>query len=227
VPYPIQSGSITDRLRKFFRIRGKTGFQLDEMVAPVVLVQDLTVGPYQSGVTPAAGSITWTIPGTSSDAAFALILNDKLGSVTPVLGNQFLGRSFSITWIELQNASDSTNISELPNLILSLSPRANLVAPIPQTSEVLASIQENDGTITVPVEMFSFDTGVTARKTIWRGLLGDNVNTLGTRRIIDPDPPITIGPEDAIILQHIGTPTSGFDNTIRVSIRGFYQEQPS
>jgi len=63
VPIPIQSASLTERLRKFFRIRGKTGFVLDEVVAPVVLVQDLTLGPYQSGVTPAAGEtsgIRWS-----------------------------------------------------------------------------------------------------------------------------------------------------------------------
>ena len=41
MPQPIQVGSISDRLRSFFRLRGRSGFQLDETVVPVVNVQDL------------------------------------------------------------------------------------------------------------------------------------------------------------------------------------------
>lgn len=41
MPQPIQTAGISDRLRRFFRLRGRTGFQLDETVVPVVNVQDL------------------------------------------------------------------------------------------------------------------------------------------------------------------------------------------
>jgi len=228
VPYPIQLGAITDRLRKFFRIRGRTNFALDEIVAPVVLVQDLTVGPYQAGVTPCAGSIVWNLPVDAGGLqAYVLLLNDKAGSVTPVLGKQFDGRSFSVTWMDIQNATAGGNAEEL-SFQLQLIPRANVVAAgVPINAENLVSIQDNDGTITVPVEAFTFDPpGVATGATIWRGILGDNTNTLGSRRTLEPNPTITIGPKDAILFRQIDV-IAVTTQALRVNVRGFYQEQPS
>jgi len=226
VPYPIQSGSITERLRKFFRIRGRTGFQLDEMVAPVVMVQDLTKGPYQSGVTPAAGQIRNTVA-LSQAWAFAVVLNDKLGSLTPVLGSQFEGRSFSFTWAEILNVDVATPGTELSDLRLVLASRAAVAqAGVPKASAQFASIQNNDGTGHVPVEIFTYDVTISG-ETIWRGLLGDNTNVAGSRRTFDSiEPSITIGPEDALIFTsplNIGIA----DGTLQVAYRGFYQEQPA
>jgi len=225
VPIPIQSGSLSDRLRKFFRIRGKTGFVLDEVVAPVVLVQDLTEGPYQAGVTPAAGVQLITLPNPGDFATFVVIMNDKPGSLTPVLDRQFNDRSFSFTYAEAQNISFP--VTELDDMKLSLALRADVVAAgVPLAASNLVSIQNNDGTIKVPVEIFTYNV-VIPSTLIWRGLLGDNTNTLGSRRIFDDiKPNITIGPEDALIFAS-GTAITAGPVEMFFNARGFYQEQPA
>jgi len=222
MPFPIQSGSITERLRKFFRIRGKTSFSLDEMVSPVVLVQDLTQGPYQAGVTPCAGTLINTL--TTSPWSFVILLNDKVGSITPVLDTQFKDRSFSVTWIDFQNATGIPAI-ELANLRLKLSTRAQIVAAgVPTDSEQLVQIQNNDGSRGVPVEIFTYAVEVLGRS-IWRGVLGDNINTLGSiRTLADITPNLTLGPDDALVLTGADDISAG---SLFLSIRGFYQEQPA
>jgi len=215
---------MSDRLRKFFRIRGKTGFVLDEVVAPVVLVQDLTEGPYQAGVTPAAGALRLTT-GALGSFSFAIILNDKPGSITPVLDAQFDNRSFSFTWAEISNVTLPS--VDLANLRLRLAKRSDVAAiGVPTTAASLVSIQENDGSIAVPVEIFGFDTALIAGADIWRGLLGDNTNTLGIRREFDNlQPTITIGPDDALLFVATAGVATGGD--IDWAVRGFYQEQPA
>jgi len=47
MPTPIQSSSITNKLRSFFRLRGRQIFTLDETSVPVVIVEDLTTAPYR------------------------------------------------------------------------------------------------------------------------------------------------------------------------------------
>lgn len=47
MPTPIQSSSITKKLRSFFRLRGRQIFTLDETAVPVVSVEDLTSAPYR------------------------------------------------------------------------------------------------------------------------------------------------------------------------------------
>jgi len=218
---------MSDRLRKFFRIRGPTKFQLDEMVAPVVLVQDLTKGPYQAGVTPAAGTISANFE-VGGGSTVVLMLNDKAGSITPILDRQFDGRSYSVTWYEMQAAVVAIN-ETLEDLQLFVTTRARVVsAGVPNSAASFFSIQENDGTRTVPVEFFSFESAVLQPLTgrIWRGLIGDNTNTLGARRTIEPQPNITIGPNDAIVLFSNVDPTTS-TQVLRISARGFYQEQPS
>jgi len=216
---------MTDRLRKFFRIRGKTGFTLDEVVAPVVLVQDLTQGPYQAGVTPAAGEATVTsLAGQAF--SFAIILNDKAGSVTPVLGNQFDGRSFSFTWAEIFNI-DMPAV-DVASLILRVTTRAEIVAAgVPQGASSLVSIQNSDGSQKVPVEIFTFDAaGIGGGTPIWRGSLGDNTQTQGRQQTFENiKPNITIGPSDALVLANTVGAVGG--NELQMNLRGFYQEQPS
>jgi len=225
VPLPIQSGSITDRLRNFFRIRGKTAFALDEIVAPVVLVQDLTKGPYQAGVTPCAGRQE-VITNTGSLWSIALLLNDKAGSLTPVLGNQFQGRSFSLTWAEIQ-AKDVSTPGDLLDIQIALGKRSDVVAAgVPTGARVMTQIQGNDGSLSVPVEMFFYNNASLGSEIFWRGLLGDNTNALGSRRTIDAEPSVTIGPEDAIIITTGIIATAGGE-IIYTNYRGFYQEQPS
>jgi len=224
MPIPIQSGSMSDRLRRFFRIRGKTNFQLDEIVAPVVLVQDLTQGPYLAGVTPAATRARIQLSGPNF-WSFAVLLNDKPGSLTPILGNQFNNRSFSFTWAEIVNIAGFT-AAELSDLRLGLAKRSDVVAAgVPLSAFSFSSIQNNDGTVFVPVESFQYEVAIT-NVSIWRGLLGDNTNVAGSRREFDNiQPNITIGPDDALVLT---TGLAGMAaGIITANYRGFYQEQPA
>jgi len=194
------------------------------MVAPVVLVQDLTKGPYQAGVAPCAGNARLTTSGTNL-WSFAILMNDKPGSVTPVLGNQFNGRSFSVTWAEIQNLGG--DVTGMDNLLLRLATRSDVVAAgVPSGSNNLISIQNNDGTRVVPVEIFEFDSAFIVGSDFWRGVLGDNINVLGGTRTFDPDPNITLGPEDALVFT-TGTAPVGSPFDVQMNIRGFYQEQPS
>ena len=198
-------------------------FALDEIVAPVFVIQDLTAGPFLAGVTPASGTINVGIS-TSLPSSFALILNDKAGSVTDVLGDQFDGRSFTVTNVEIQNKNILLT-EALEDLQLSVASRANVFAGTPTLSNFMPAIQFNPGTKNVPVEMYSFDAGLTGGLMIWRGILGDNTNTLGTRRTLEPEPGVTIGPDDAIILRNNVSPSS--PQNLQVTIRGIYQEQPA
>jgi len=222
MPIPIQSGSITERMRKFFRIRGKVGFALDEIVAPVALVQDLTKGPYQSGVTPCAGSIQWT-PSVVGIVPIVILLNDKAGSITPRLDDQFKDRSFSVSFAEFQNID--IDALSLTNVRIGLTKRATVVAAgVPTQSQQLISIQDNDGDLSVPVEFFAFAGPINLQNAvIYQTVIGDNVNVVGSRRTLDPDPSITIGPNDAIVIDlTIVTGGNAF-----VNVRGFYQQQPA
>jgi len=215
---------MSDRLRNFFRIRGKTSFVLDEVVAPVVIVQDLTRGPYQAGVTPCAGTITWDIPALVGDSSVNIMLNDKLGSVIPDLGANFLGRSFSITWLEIQQAE--LIAPELLDIIVLIQNRTAAVPGTINNSEPLFSILENDGSLSVPVEMFGMDTGAASSGSfLWRTFLGANINVLGAQRQYEPSPNLTLGPNDSLVVTSNTAPAA--TQRLRVSIRGFYQQQPS
>ena len=217
---------MSDRLRKFFRIRGKTGFVLDEVVAPVVLVQDLTEGPYQAGVTPSAGTVRATPVGAAAGWAIVLLMNDKPGSITPVLDDQFKDRTFSATFAEIQNVSIAAGTG-IDDIRLRLGTRASVVAAgVPDGAASLFSIQNNDGSLTVPVELFIYNSVTIAGSTIWRGIIGDNTNTVGSRREFNNvKPNITIGPDDALIFQSDASPA--VTGQIGSSVRGFYQEQPA
>ena len=48
MPTPIQSSSVTAKLRSFFRLRGRQIFTLDETVVPTAQVEDLTAAPYRA-----------------------------------------------------------------------------------------------------------------------------------------------------------------------------------
>lgn len=48
MPTPIQSSSVTAKLRSFFRLRGRQIFSLDETVVPIAQVEDLTEAPYRA-----------------------------------------------------------------------------------------------------------------------------------------------------------------------------------
>lgn len=222
MPIPIQMGSITDRMRRFFRVRGRSGFALDEIVAPVALIQDLTKGPYQAGVTPLAGAQQLNMTGTNT-GSLAVLINDKPGSPTLKLGPQFKDRSFSVTWVEIQNLSATLDFDDLR---LQLVPRSLLIAAGPPTAaNSLYSIQNNDGSLKGSVELMAFDAVALTGAIIWRGRLGNNLNTLGSLRTFEPEPNVTIGPDDVLALVN-PTAVPGAAS-IQLSIRGFYQQQPA
>jgi len=223
MPYPIQLGPMTDRLRKFFRIRGKTAFMLDEVVVPVTLVQDLTVGPYQAGITPFAG--TETIAGTNINQSIAILLQDKPASTTPVLVG-FEGRSASITWIEVQNQND-----EELGFTMTLVTRAAFVAGaiVPVSAFQCISIQNNDGTLQVPVSLQSFGelpVSLPSDGQFWKIRLAGNLTVNGRNGVTEysPDPNLTLSPDDVLILTLTDLP--GLGGPIRMNVRGFYQQQP-
>ena len=224
MPLPVQLGPITERVRKFFRIRGRVQFALDEIIAPVTMIQDLTKGPYISGVTPAAG----TARGASvalQDWSYAIILNDKPGSVTEVLGAQFNDRSFSFSWADIQNLTLAA--AGVDELSLKVGKRSGVFAAgVPVLSEPFHVIQNGDGVRNVPVEIFFFNNADIAGGTIWRGSLGDNTNTPGRIRTFENiQPNITIGAGEALIFT--GAQDAVEAGTTQLALRGFYQEQPS
>jgi len=228
MPYPIQLGPLTERLRKFFRLRGKTNFMLDEVVVPVAMVQDLTVGPYQAGVTPVAFTVKFLqLPGFTNQCA--VFLNPKAGTIQAI-GDTFKGRSFSVTWIEVQLLVRMDGTLGPPYFIeVYLIPRSRELAnvqPITAASTAV-SIQNNDGSRLLPVQILCHDMGgllFLQPEKIWEGILGNNTNTLGSRRTIEPQPNVTIGPDDAILVQLLNG-GSTFDADLSISLRGFYQEQ--
>jgi len=222
MPYPVQLGAVTDRLRNFFRLRGKTSFMLDEVIVPVTLVQDLTKGPYQAGVVPFAGTVVATMNVLATNSV-AFVLEPKAGSVTPDILALFKGRSFSLTWLEFQN--DTTG--DVGALQLHLVSRAAVVAlGVPDAVGNPLGIQQNHldhpplqanayNTTAPPTSLGSF---------IWGGRLGDNLNTTGSRREYEPEPNITIGPDDALLLLFLNP---AFAGGVTINFRGFYQAQPS
>jgi len=229
MPTPIQLGAITDRLRKFLRIRGKLPLLLDEVVVPMVLIQDLTVGPYQAGVSPCAGSESLNIASDDTTGTIAIFLQDKPASITPELGPQFDGRSFSGTFIDMQN----NFVDPAIDVQMLLTGRAQLIAAgVPSNQTQLTSIQENpDGLATVPVAIAAFNAVNVAAQSalLWRGRLeGLVANNSPTVREIQATPQNTIGPKDVILLKFTtGTLGGGPGIQVRFNIRGFYQQQPN
>jgi len=159
----------------------------------------------------------------------AILLNDKAGSITPILGDQFADRSFSFTWVELQNRNVQGVTQFVDDIQFSIVRRAAVVAAgVPDSNAVLQEIQTIKSLGPIPVEMYGYDDGPATGEVTWRGILGDNTNTLGSRRTLEPTPEITIGPDTALLLR---VPAGSLDQTagasISVSVRGFYQQQPA
>jgi len=228
MPYPIQLGAVTDRLRNFFRLRGKTTFMLDEVVVPVTMVQDLTKGPYVAGVTPAAAEINVTVD-IINQAGVAILLNTKVGSLIPTaaIKQPLAGKSFSVKSIEWQNTG-----AAVPRAFLLYINRTQLegIVAVPTISRGFNKILFGGagGIITkqVSAEMFVWEdtTGLvtSTNQRIWSGELAASPG-IGSLRIFEPDPPATIGPEDALILLMDAATAA----PSRLIVRGWFNEQVS
>lgn len=146
MPIPIQLGSLTTRLRNFLRIRGRVRLMLDETVVPTVQVQDLTVGPYQAGVTPAAGTIP--SPGTVGGQVLIYMNPDAAALIAPNLDEdqRFIGRSFSFSALEFfRRGTGATRYR------VGMVPRAAITAATLATRKQLVSVQGGRGLQLVPV----------------------------------------------------------------------------
>lgn len=228
MPYPIQLGAITDRMRNFFRIRGKTSWMLDEVIVPVTMVQDLTQGPYQAGVVPVALEINQVGNAVGAGPATVVVLNNKVGSLVPSeeIQKDLKGQSLSITYVEMFNTGGI-----FPgNLFLFYVSRDQVeaIAAAPLNTSPMNRIQF--GGITgstvnklASAEAFAFDdsagfVGGTSQR-IWAGTLAATPG-VGSLRIFEPVPALTIGVNDGVVLL---LPVASAN--IRISMRGFYNFQ--
>jgi len=80
----------------------------------------------------------------------------------------------------------------------------------------------------VPVEFLGFsDVAIAVTAVIYRGSLADpndpNNNLLSVLTY-EPEPQVTIGPDDVVAIQMV---PGGIGNRLFISIRGFYQQQPA
>jgi len=217
VPLPIQVGSVTDRLRRFFRIRGRSSFQLDEIVVPVTMIQDLSKGPYQAGVSPASGHDTLA-SGIGNQLAILINPNQTL----PIQANlandiNFIGRSFTITGLQVAG-QDGSNIRCRVGLV----PRANVTAANVSTIQGVNKTQDTPGFPPVPVVI----VGVVAIAFIIFPAVQETWQMGQVPReplsMIIPPQGITIRSTEALVLE---TPVAS--GVLDVNVVGFYQEQPN
>lgn len=224
MPIPIQLGSLTTRLRNFLRIRGRVRLQLDETVVPTVQVQDLTVGPYQAGVTPSGVSINM---GGAVGRQFVVFLNPDT-AIPPAADLtediRFIGRSFSITGMQLINRTVN-----LGRIRVGLIPRGSLGAPTLSAIKQLIPIQNGNGLQRVPVvvgTIIAIPFAIfPAAQEIFRGELYPNVGAGAVGPTIIPagDPEITLESTDVLIVEELLGIGGG---VMDFSLRGVYQEQP-
>jgi len=220
MPIPIQLGSLTTRLRNFLRIRGRVRLQLDETVVPTVQVQDLTVGPYQAGVTPA--SMTQNAVGRAG-RQFVVFLNpDATMPPDADLSEdlRFIGRSFSITQLSIYNRTVNGD-----RVRIGLVPRANITVPVIAAAKQFIRVQNGSGLQRVPVVIGSIVaipfTIFPATQEVFRGELPPTVAGAPIKVPLN-DPPITLESTDVVVIELILGVGGG---TWEVNVSGVYQEQ--
>jgi len=116
MPQPIQDAGLSDRLRRFFKLRGRTSFQLDETVVPVVVLETLS-GPYYPiknifarGRSPAKGSAVANTTFQSQAAIyFGPFVDPQVASPLPGV---FTIDSISVSLDELQGTLMTPTVSE-------------------------------------------------------------------------------------------------------------------
>lgn len=223
MPLPIQVGSITDQMRRFFRIRGRSKFQLDETVVPVVLLKDLDTGPFQAGAIPCALAVdVATSAGGTSQTAILINANAvaiSLGDLADDLA--FVGRSFTLERLTVFNRSGSAR----GNLLLQPVLRSIVAAALaPTTLELLFPVQGGTGISTVPVLAAGYPAAgiILTTPNIWRGgaIVG---GTLGDQIEIPVPRGTVIDTQNAIIF----TDTTGTAGSLTLMIQGVYNFEPA
>ncbi len=219
MPIPIQLGAITDRLRRFLRIRGGVRLSLDETLVPTVQVQDLTKGPYQAGVSPAAGTIV--SPGTVGGQVLLYINPDAGAVIQATLENdtRFIGRSFSLTAIELKARTAGAARYRVGTV-----PRDIITGATLTTRKALVNVQQGNGLLIVPVILATvtaipFVLFSTVSEWFHSQQLGD-ISAAAIPIPIPSSPATVIDITTALIIEET-VAGALFD----VNVRGFYQEQ--
>lgn len=227
MPLPIQLGSLTDRLRKLFRIVGRTRFTLDETVVPVVLVQDLTVGPYQAGVIPAAGGIIWDNLLVAGSQVVLLLNPDDVAILGGSLGDQFEGRSWTSLQLEVWNRSTTF----LASVQVHITRRDLLPGPAADIHQLVQTQQDlpsdipttPPGAHVVPVVMAEFPGGgwvVNADQLLMEANVGAVTSSTDRFKI----PPFTLGPTEVVVITSVTGPAA--NNSMFLNGYGFYKQEP-
>lgn len=227
MPVPVQLGALTTRLRNFLRIRGRLRLSLDETIVPTVQVQDLTVGPYIAGVTPASGTLVFPALAAGGNQAAILLNPDATTLLVTLPPLPFEGRSWSFDYIELINrtgsylgtikvyALDRLTVFTIPGSETAITRLVNIQGdPLrgflpPQVPVVQAAFP---GTILTNVASEIATVSLNAQ------------GNAGSVHRIDGRPAITIGPNDSIVIHSLSSPIA--DGFVQMNLRGFYQEQP-
>lgn len=227
MPLPIQLGSLTDRLRKLFRIVGRTRFTLDETVVPVVVVQDLTQGPYQAGVLPAAGGLIWDNLLVGGSQCVILLNPDDVALLLNLAFLDFEGRSWTSESLTVWNRS--TNF--LASVQVHITRRDLLPGPAGDIHQ-LVQTQQNlpadipttpPGAHVVPVVLAEFPAGgivVNADQLIMEGNVG--AVTSATDRLTIP--PFILGPAEMLVVTSVTGPVA--NNSMFLNASGFYKQEP-
>ena len=226
MPLPIQVGSVTQKLREFFRIRGRSKFMLDETVVPVVQLQDLSKGSFQAGITPTA----WTQSQVgAAGRQFVITLNPD--AVLPLVADlttdiRFIGRSFSMTHLTLVNRTVNN-----ARVRVGIVPRGTVIVPTgagAAKQAIAVQIRELrtalPGVMLVPVVLATVPAIpfviFPAANEFYRGDLGANSELV----IPTDNPATTIDLSAAIVIEELLGVGGG---TWDVNVRGNYQEQPN
>lgn len=80
--HDIQRGGITDRIRRFFGVRGQFVAQVDSSLAPVAVVSDLSGQPYDVNAERFVARINATF--TGAEAAFRFGIRNQSGNVVVI-----------------------------------------------------------------------------------------------------------------------------------------------
>lgn len=221
MPIPIQLGSLTERLRRFLRIRGRVRLSLDETVVPTVQVQDLTRGPYLAGVEPCAGNLVLVSP-AGAPSQWVIYLNPDaalLPAADLTTDLRFVGRSFTVQSLYISQRT-SVNYRYRVGLV----PRGIMLGGTFTVTKQLLSVQDGAGVLdTVPVIIGTIVAAPFVPFAAPNEFFTATNNGVPEIPIVMPSlPGTTITTEQAIVIEQVNAGAGTSD----LNIRGTYQTQP-
>lgn len=228
MPTPIQSSSITKKLRSFFRLRGRQIFTLDETAVPVVAVEDLTSAPYRGN-----HQVRWKVGNRFT-------LNATAGRVFMVIVNTSRAAFMNLEKVPgvavIESVEMQLNGSPVPvaarDWVFSLVHHQGILNSVEPGAAITTICSDVDEAVIVPVPALGVRGQVPVR------LTGVNENVapslgvllrLGRFRVAD-DPPgtiyrpipceqVTIGDNVALLMRNSGIATAG---SLNVNVSGGY-----